>query len=75
VCRHAVYDDVGFSGATIDRPALQQLLDDIAAERVDTPVVTRSTLTRSITDFAKIVEIWMSGARPCFGDAAVQHHA
>ena len=39
VCRRAVYDDVGFSGATIDRPALQQLLDDIAAGRVDTLVV------------------------------------
>ena len=36
VCRRAVYDDVGFSGATIDRPALQQLLGDIAAGRVDT---------------------------------------
>src|SRR4029077_21014980 len=42
VCRRAVYDDVGFSGATIDRPALQQLLDDIAAGRVDTWSSTRS---------------------------------
>jgi len=58
VCRRAVYDDVGFSGATIDRPALQQLLDDIAAGRVDTLVVYKiDRLTRSITDFAKIVEI------------------
>src|SRR5882672_7696476 len=39
VCRRAVYDDGGFSGATMDRPALQQLLDDIAAGRVDTVVV------------------------------------
>jgi site-specific DNA recombinase len=43
VGRRAVYDDVGFSGATIDRPALQQLLDDIAAGRVDTWSSTRST--------------------------------
>jgi site-specific DNA recombinase len=58
VCRRAVYDDVGFSGATIDRPTLQQLLDDIAAGRVDTLVVYKiDRLTRSITDFAKIVEI------------------
>jgi Resolvase, N terminal domain len=39
VCLRAGYDDGGFSGATIDRPALQRLLADIAAGRVDTIVV------------------------------------
>jgi hypothetical protein len=54
----ARYDDGGFSGATMDRPALQQLLADITAGRVDTVVVYKiDRLTRSLTDFAKIVEI------------------
>src|ERR1700739_1250614 len=52
------YDDGGFSGATMDRPALQQLLADIAAGRGDTRVVYKNErLTRSLADFAKIVEI------------------
>src|SRR5438128_449714 len=58
VCLRAGYDDGGFSGATMDRPALQRLLADIAAGRVDTVVVYKiDRLTRSLTDFAKIVEI------------------
>jgi DNA invertase Pin-like site-specific DNA recombinase len=52
------YDDGGFSGATIDRPALQQLLAETAAGRVDIVVVYKiDRLTRSLADFAKIVEI------------------
>ena len=39
VCLRAGYDDGGFSGATMDRPALQRLLADITAGRVDTIVV------------------------------------
>src|SRR5277367_502310 len=58
VCLRAAYDDGGFSGATIDRPALQQLLADFTAGRVDTVVVYKiDRLTRSLADFAKIVEI------------------
>jgi DNA invertase Pin-like site-specific DNA recombinase len=58
VCLRAAYDDGGFSGATLDRPALQRLLADIAAGRVDTVVVYKiDRLTRSLADFAKIVEI------------------
>src|ERR1700741_84451 len=58
VCLRAAYDDGGFSGATVDRPALQQLLADLTAGRVDTIVVYKiDRLTRSLTDFAKIVEI------------------
>jgi DNA invertase Pin-like site-specific DNA recombinase len=57
-CLATRYDDGGCSGATIDRPALQRLLADIAAGRVDTIVVYKiDRLTRSLADFAKIVEI------------------
>ena len=58
VCQRMAYDDGGFSGATMDRPALQQLLADVKAGRVDTIVVYKiDRLTRSLADFAKIVEI------------------
>ena len=58
VCLPQAYDDGGFSGATTERPALQRLLADIAAGRVDTVVVYKiDRLTRSLADFAKIVEI------------------
>jgi site-specific DNA recombinase len=58
VCLPKDYDDGGFSGATMDRPALQQLLADISAGRIDTIVVYKiDRLTRSLADFAKIVEI------------------
>src|SRR5438067_13921281 len=59
VCLGAAYDDGGFSGATMDRPALQRLLADITAGRIDIVVVYKiDRLTRSLTDFAKIVEIF-----------------
>src|SRR5215471_11818040 len=58
LCLPALYDDGGFSGATMDRPALQRLLADTSAGRVDTVVVYKiDRLTRSLADFAKIVEI------------------
>jgi len=51
------YDDGGFSGGNMERPGLKRLLDDIAAKRVDTVVVYKvDRLTRSLADFAKIVE-------------------
>jgi len=51
------YDDGGFSGGTMDRPALQRLLTDIAAGKIDIVVVYKiDRLTRSLFDFAKIVE-------------------
>jgi DNA invertase Pin-like site-specific DNA recombinase len=62
VCLPGGYDDGGFSGATMDRPALQQLLADITAGRVDIVVVYKiDRLTRSLADFAKIVEILDAG--------------
>jgi site-specific DNA recombinase len=53
----AAYDDGGYSGGTLDRPALKQLLADVEARKVDTIVVYKvDRLTRSLLDFAKIVE-------------------
>lgn len=53
------YDDGAFSGASLDRPALQQLLDDIRANRIDIIVVYKvDRLTRSLADFAKLVELF-----------------
>jgi site-specific DNA recombinase len=53
----ALYDDGGFSGGNMDRPALKRLLEDIEAHKVDTIVVYKvDRLTRSLADFAKIVE-------------------
>jgi DNA invertase Pin-like site-specific DNA recombinase len=51
------YDDGGYSGGTLNRPALQRLLADIADAKVDVVVVYKiDRLTRSLFDFAKIVE-------------------
>jgi DNA invertase Pin-like site-specific DNA recombinase len=51
------YDDGGFSGGSMERPALKKLLEDIARKSIDTVVVYKvDRLTRSLTDFAKIVE-------------------
>lgn len=53
----AHYDDGGFSGGSMERPALHRLLDDITAGKVDVIVVYKvDRLTRSLSDFAKIVE-------------------
>ena len=53
----ALYDDGGFSGGTMDRPALRRLLSDIREGEVDVVVVYKiDRLTRSLFDFAKIVE-------------------
>jgi len=52
------YDDGGWSGGNMDRPALRQLLDDVKAGKIDIIVVYKvDRLTRSLADFAKIVEI------------------
>jgi site-specific DNA recombinase len=53
----ATYDDGGFSGGNMVRPGLKKLLEDIAAGKIDTVVVYKvDRLTRSLADFAKIVE-------------------
>jgi site-specific DNA recombinase len=54
----AKYDDGGFSGGDTDRPALQRLLQDVGAGKVDVIVVYKvDRLTRSLADFAKLVEL------------------
>src|SRR5260370_35851438 len=51
------YDDPAYSGGNLDRPALQQLLKDIDAARIDVIFVYKiDRLTRSLADFAKLVE-------------------
>jgi len=51
------YDDGGYSGGNIERPALKRLLEDVEASKVDIIVVYKvDRLTRSLTDFAKTVE-------------------
>ena len=55
----AHYDDGGFSGGSIERPALQRLLADIAAGKVDVVVVYKiDRLTRSLADFVRMVELF-----------------
>jgi site-specific DNA recombinase len=52
-----LYDDGGFSGGTMERPALKRLMEDIENRRVDIVVVYKvDRLTRSLADFAKMVE-------------------
>ena len=51
------YDDGGYSGGNLDRPALKALLEAVAAKRIDVIVVYKvDRLTRSLADFAKLVE-------------------
>src|ERR1700736_1809495 len=54
-----MYDDGGLSGGTMERPARKRLLEDIKASKVQTVVVYKvDRLTRSLSDFAKIVDIF-----------------
>src|SRR5208283_3174202 len=53
------YDDGGFSGGSMERPALKELLDAVRARRIDVIVVYKvDRLTRSLADFAKLVELF-----------------
>jgi len=53
------YDDGGFSGGNTDRPALQRLLADVSAGKIDVIIVYKvDRLTRSLADFAKLVELF-----------------
>ena len=53
------YDDGGYSGGSTDRPNLQQLLDDVRSRKIDVIVVYKvDRLTRSLADFAKLVELF-----------------
>src|ERR1700710_1760331 len=53
------YDDGGYSGGSTDRPDLQRLLDDIRSRKIDIIVVYKvDRLTRSLADFAKLIELF-----------------
>jgi hypothetical protein len=71
------YDDGGFSGGNLEHPALQRLLDDIQASRIDIVVVYKvDRLTRSLADFARLVELF--DRAECvirLGDAAIQYES
>jgi site-specific DNA recombinase len=55
----AHYDDGAFSGASLERPALQRLLAEVQSGKVDVIVVYKvDRLTRSLSDFAKLVELF-----------------
>jgi DNA invertase Pin-like site-specific DNA recombinase len=55
------YDDGGYSGGSTERPALQRLLEDVKGRKVDIIVVYKvDRLTRSLSDFAKLVELFDS---------------
>ncbi len=57
--RRERYDDGGYSGGTMERPALQRLLADVAQRRLDVVVVYKvDRLTRALADFAKLVELF-----------------
>src|ERR1700704_1925878 len=55
----SLYDDGGYSGGSTDRPALKRLLADIQSHLIDVVVVYKvDRLTRSLSDFAKMVEVF-----------------
>ncbi|MFM9958743.1 MAG: recombinase family protein [Phycisphaerales bacterium] len=59
VCLPERYDDGGFSGGNMDRPALKRLMIDIEAGRIDTVVVYKiDRLSRSLADFARMMEVF-----------------
>ncbi|MDP8996455.1 MAG: recombinase family protein [Pseudomonadota bacterium] len=59
ICLKQAYDDGGYSGGSMERPALKVLLDDVKAKKLDVIVVYKvDRLTRSLADFAKLVELF-----------------
>jgi site-specific DNA recombinase len=59
ICSPVVYDDGGFTGGNLERPALQRLMADIEAGKVDCVVVYKvDRLSRSLLDFARLMEVF-----------------
>jgi resolvase-like protein len=70
----ANYDDGGYSGGNLERPALKRLMADIRAGKVQTVVVYKvDRLTRSLSDFARLIELFEARVVR-FGHPAVEHH-
>jgi site-specific DNA recombinase len=68
------YDDGGYTGANLDRPALRKLLVDVEAGRVDAVLVYKvDRLSRSLLDFARLMEIFERG-QPGIGHPAAEYH-
>ena len=69
------YDDGGYSGGSMERPALQRLIGDVRANQLDIIVVYKvDRLTRSLADFAKLVDLFRRGQRVVhLGDPGLQH--
>ena len=68
------YDDGGYSGGSMDRPALKKLLDDVRARRIDVIVVYKvDRLTRSLADFAKLVELFDTHQVSFVSHPVIQH--
>lgn len=58
------YDDGGFSGGNIERPALQRLMEDIKQDKIDMVVIYKiDRLTRSLMDFSKLVDRELNSVR------------
>ncbi len=74
-CLPERYDDGGFTGGNMDRPALQRLLADIAAGKVDCVVVYKiDRLSRSLLDFARMMEVFdQHHVSFVVGHAAIQY--
>ena len=59
IALHDTYDDPGFSGGTLERPALRRLIRDIEAEKIDAVVCYRiDRLTRSLADFTRLIDVF-----------------
>src|ERR1700731_2307875 len=69
------YEDGGLSGASLDRPALQKLLADVRAGKITIVVVYKvDRLTRSLADFAKLVELFDQWGLVRVDHPVLQHH-
>jgi site-specific DNA recombinase len=70
------YDDGGFSGGNLERPALGALIGDIKAGKVDCVVVYKvDRLSRSLMDFSRLVEVFEEWACPTFVDRLIMSFA
>jgi site-specific DNA recombinase len=61
--RRSRYDDGGYSGGSTNRPDFQKLLEDIRFRKIDVIVYKVDRLTRSLADFAKLVELFDAHGR------------